>query len=164
MSKLKIGTIVNTVGLKGECKIHLLTDFKEERFKPQQILVFEDGSQHEVIKSRFSGNVAMVFFKDITTIEQAQRFVQQAIYILETELHDLAEDEFYFYQLLGCEVFEKDVLIGEVIEAIEQPNQTLLRIKDGDKSFLLPFLKVFVIKVDIINQRIDVQLIEGMRS
>lgn len=161
MSKIKIGTIVKAVGLKGECRIITFTDFMEERFKKGKTIIFADGSQHTVLSARFKNNTATVLFHDINSVEEASHYVSQDCYIEVNAQHELSEDEYYFRDLKGCKVYQKDHYVGEVIEVIEQPAQTILRIKTDSSEFLLPFVKAFVTEVDISEKRIDVSLIEG---
>ena len=40
---IKVGTIINTHGLKGECKIALVTDDVNDRFAKGPVLCLEDG-------------------------------------------------------------------------------------------------------------------------
>ena len=161
MTRLKIGTITKTIGLQGVCRVYSNTDFLEERFKKGNHLYLEDGTRLIVEKATFKGIMVHVKFKEINSIEEAEKYRDIHLYVSEDDLHTLKEDEYYFYELKGCAVFENDQKIGIVTEVIESPAQTLLRIENEDQSFLLPFVKAFVTDVDIEGQRINVKLIEG---
>ena len=49
---LRVATIINTHGLKGECKLYIHTDQPQERFKKGNILYLQDGTELEVISYR----------------------------------------------------------------------------------------------------------------
>lgn len=161
MNKIHIGTLVKTVGLKGELRVYGLSDFLEDRFKVGNSVEFEDGSIHKINKSRFDKQMVTILFEDIQSIEQAQDYVDQKVYIAKEEIKALAENEFYFFDLVGCEVFNQGQYIGEVIEVFKQPSSEILRVKTEEKVVLIPLVKAFVNGVDVSNKRIDVNLIEG---
>ena len=68
--------------------------------------------------------------------------------------------------MLGVEVFEKGEKIGEVIDIMETAAHDILVIQDikNHKEILVPQIDVFVKKIDFDNNKMDVELIEGMRE
>ena len=81
-------------------------------------------------------------------------------------LPEKTEDDFYLKDLLGVEVFEKGEKIGEVIDIMETAAHDILVIQDikNHKEILVPQIDVFVKKIDFDNNKMDVELIEGMRE
>ena len=81
-------------------------------------------------------------------------------------LPEKTEDDFYLKDLLGVEVFEKGEKIGEVIDIMETAAHDILVIQDikNHKEILVPQIDVFVKKIDFDNNKMDVELIDGMRE
>lgn len=73
----------------------------------------------------------------------------------------ISEGSYYFYDLIGCEVFDKDKLIGKVKSVVNYGSGDLFNISAGGKEILIPFRKEFINKIDTDKKRIDATLIEG---
>lgn len=163
MEFIKVGVIVNTFGLKGELKIDPLTDFPDVRFKVGQELFIKHEDKYDSVivhSMRPHKNHYLVSFEGLEDINLVEKYKGDTIYIHKTAIHVLPVGEYYFFELNGCEVYNRDSLIGKV-EKVEAGYQTILRIKNADKEILVPYVDAFVQNVDIANKRIDVDLIEG---
>ena len=49
---IKVAQIINTHGLKGECKLYLVTDDPQHRFEKGRVLHLEDGHTLTVVRYR----------------------------------------------------------------------------------------------------------------
>lgn len=159
---IKFGTILKPVGLKGEVKVFSDSDFLEERLKKGQKFITSKNDL-TVQKASIDANVHKVKFMEINSIEEAEKFRQIDLMLESLDDSLLDENEFYVQDLLDCAVYQGDEYLGKVIEVLEQVAHPVLRIKSESESFLVPFNHQFVPEVDLDNQRINVQLIEGMR-
>ena len=108
--RLKVGKIVNTHSLKGEVKVISSTDFEEQRFKKGSELLITRGNQvvkEVVVESyRTHKNNLLVKFVGIDTIEEAEKLKNLQIKIDSDNIGELEENEFYFHEIIGCEVFD----------------------------------------------------------
>lgn len=162
MERVIIGTIVNTHGIKGELKVKSSTDFIEERFKKGNIVYIDNhGSTLEMkVKTmRIHKGLVLVSFEDNLDINLVEKYKGCLLYALkDTNLLD--EGEFYVSDLVDCEVFDQDKLIGKVIDVQLYDHHDVLVVQ-GKKKILIPYVEAFVKNEDIDNKRIDVNLIEG---
>ena len=55
--------------------------------------------------------------------------------------------------LIGLEVYDDDKLIGIVLDYEKSINNTLLKIK-GDKTFYIPLISPYIIKVSLNDRKI----------
>ena len=79
------------------------------------------------------------------------------------EVDGSEDDDYYYYELEGCEVYHKDELIGVVSEILETDAHEILRIKrEGANDALIPYVDRFIVDVDVDKKRIDIDVIEGM--
>ncbi|MEG0823651.1 MAG: ribosome maturation factor RimM [Erysipelotrichaceae bacterium] len=167
MDKIKIGIIIGTHGLKGELKIKSLSDFNNERYKKGNILLIEfnkDIIKLEVKNMRIHKTNVLVEFKDYNDINMVEKYIGSNVYIMVEDLHSLEEDEVYYFQLKDCEVYdEENNILGRVIEIIETGANAVLRVNDGSKEFLLPYVKNFIVSTDTKDKKIVAHLIEGMK-
>ncbi len=100
------------------------------------------------------------------------------VVVPSSELPKLPEDEFYWYELIGCEVVERpgtslaagsarseEVLLGIVEEIWETGAHDLLVVRDtGGRRQLIPTAREFVRDIDRETRRIVVTLPPGLWS
>ncbi len=150
MEYIKIATIVNTHGLNGNLKVKSFTDFKDERYKKGNTLfIFFKNKYIPVTVSSFRTvkTLETIIFNEFSDINEVEKYKGSDLFISSDLIHDLEEDEFYFEELIGMQVYN-DKLIGECIDVREVPQGEMLVIKrEGLKDALIPFNKQFVKEV-----------------
>lgn len=167
MSKVQIGKIVNTCGLKGEVKVINSSDFIKERYKKGNVLnvVNEEKCINELFTiAAFREKEKFIYlkFKEINTIEEAEKYKECLILIDSESLNQIDEDTFYHYQLLDMEAYFNNRLIGKISEISSNGRQDLLRISSDNKSFLVPFLDDFIEEISLEKKKIILKNIEGL--
>ena len=70
------------------------------------------------------------------------------------------DGEYYVGDLIGCEVYNRGILIGTVKDVQLYDHHDVL-VVSGTQKILIPYVDAFVKNEDIVNKRIDVELIEG---
>lgn len=166
--RLKVGKIINTHGLKGEVKVLSSTDFENERFKKDTSLLITRGNQviREVIVESYRNhkNMILVKFEDINSIEEAEKLKNLQIKVELSDDNLLEENEFYFYEIIGCEVFdESSNLLGVISEILTPGANDVWVIKSNlGKEILIPYIEDVVKKIDVENKRIDIEVMEGL--
>ena len=79
------------------------------------------------------------------------------------ELQELEDDSYYYHELLDCEVYMGDRLIGVVSSVEDGYKRTMLRIKDNDnKEHLVLFMEQFVKEVNVKEKKIYLNDVEGL--
>ena len=167
MEYLKIGKIINTFGIKGELKIKSYTDFDDERFAVGNEVFVATGGEYLKFKIRtyrVHKNNVLLSFEDMLDINKVEQYKNCDIYCDKTAIHELEEDEYYFFELEGMEVFsDEGEYIGKVIKVEEGVVQNLLRIRrENNETVLIPYVEAFIEEVDPEKNRITVHLIEGL--
>ena len=166
--RLKVGKIVNTHSLKGEVKVISSTDFEEERFKKGSKLLITRGNQliREVVVQSYRNhkNFLLVKFEGIDSVEEAEKLKNLQIKIDSDEVGELEENEFYFHQIIGCEVFdENDKNLGEIINILTPGANDVWVIKgENGKEILIPYIEDVVKQIDITNKKVNIEVMEGL--
>lgn len=166
--RLKVGKIVNTHSLKGEVKVISSTDFEEERFKKGSKLLITRGNQliREVVVQSYRNhkNFLLVKFEGIDSAEEAEKLKNLQIKIDSDEVGELEENEFYFHQIIGCEVFdENDKNLGEIIDILMPGANDVWVIKgENGKEILIPYIEDVVKKIDITSKKVNIEVMEGL--
>lgn len=166
--RLKVGKIVNTHSLKGEVKVISSTDFEEQRFEKGTGLLITRGNQ--VVKEvtvesyRTHKNNLLVKFVGIDSIEEAEKLKNLQIKIDSDNIGELEENEFYFHEIIGCEVFDENgKSLGEISEILTPGANDVWVIKSQNgKEILIPYIEDVVKKIDVENKKIDIEVMEGL--
>ncbi len=165
MNHTKIGVIVNTHGLKGTVKVKSFTDFKDERYKKgSQLLIQFKNQMLEVTVDKYKTvkTVEYIDFKEYSNINEVEKFKGCDLYIDNEYIHELEEDEYYFSELIGMDVY-LDTYIGTVVDVLEMPRSQMLVVKrDGNKNAMIPFQNEFIDEVDKIQNKITIKYWEGL--
>ncbi|WP_343012577.1 ribosome maturation factor RimM [Gemella morbillorum] len=166
--RLKVGKIVNTHSLKGEVKVISSTDFEEERFKKGSKLLITRGNQliREVIVESYRNhkNFLLVKFEGIDSVEEAEKLKNLQIKIDSDEVGELEENEFYFHEIIGCQVFdENDRNLGEIIDILTPGANDVWVIKGEEgKEILIPYIEDVVKQIDITSKKVNIEVMEGL--
>lgn len=161
-----IGKIVNTHGIKGEVKVVRISDF-EERFNPgQTVYAIKDDKSIEltIAAHRLHKGFDLIQFKDYANINLVESFKGCKLKILEDQLTELEENEFYYHEIIGCEVYTvEDIKLGKVKEILSPGANDVWVVKqERGKDLLIPYIEDVVTEVDIEAKRIVIQPMEGL--
>ena len=161
--QLSIGKIVNTHGIRGELKILPNTDSVEERFVVGNEVFVQFGKKtitFEIDSVRSHKGCILVTFKGLHDINEVEKYKGLDLLI---EVDGSEDDDYYYYELVGCEVYYKDEFVGVVSEILETDAHEILRIKrEGLNDALIPYVDRFIVDVDVDTNRIEIDVIEGM--
>jgi 16S rRNA processing protein RimM len=164
-----VGKIVNTQGIRGEVKIVPQTDFPEVRFaKGSQLYAYApDSSVGEpltVEASRSQKGSYIVKFKEYNNINEVLRLKGGALKVHEEDLVELEEEEYYYHEIMGCEVYSEEGEKLGVIKEILSPsaNDVWVAKREKGKDLLIPVIDDVVREVDISRKRITIHVMEGL--
>lgn len=157
-SQVYIAKIGKTVGLKGQLKLHIDSDFPEQ-FTQNSKFITNKKKSLEI--DTFNATSKVVKFKGIDTIEDATRLINQQIFTTIESTKDnctLKDDQYFWFDLEGCVIVENDITLGKITEIQRFPSSDYFHIKTTDTlvkeqsladGFLLPYLPQYIVSVDI---------------
>lgn len=120
----------------------------------------------EVAKAKVHKNNLLIFkFKNITTREAAEALNGCFLGVDRAQMPPLAEDEYYWHDLIGLTVHEKTAgIIGRVRRIFEAGAGPLLEIptEAGAKEILVPFNENVLIAVELEKGLIRLDLPPGL--
>ena len=163
MEYVLIGRIVNTHGIKGELKVESYTDFVKERYqKGSAVYVGEKHLPFTVKSFREHKGFILVLFEGNEDINLVEKYKNEYIYKADEDIAPLKDGEYYFRDLRGLDVYVNGKKTGTVINVEEGSRYNYLRIRTDDEEKLVPYLKQFVLNVDLENKKIDIVDMEGL--
>jgi 16S rRNA processing protein RimM len=162
MNKIKIGKIVNAVGLKGEVKVYNYSDSCDSYENLPQMYV---GDELKDIESfRLQKNMVILKLSGINNRDDAERAKGKELFITEADLPELPEGQYYVRDLLGMDVIlDSGESLGKITDVIQNSAQDIFEVERQDGSkVLIPRVDQFVLNIDADKRVITVRLIEGM--
>jgi 16S rRNA processing protein RimM len=167
MEKIYVAKLGKTVGLKGQMKIYIESDFPEQ-FKKGATFTTNKNQTLQIESINTSSN--LVKFVGIDYIDQAKKYINSTLftsYEASKENCELEDNQYFWFDIVDCKVFEDGNLLGVVTDINRYPTDDYLLIKTDNelvkqdektaKSFLLPYNEHFVIDVDIESKTINVK-------
>lgn len=163
--RIAIATLGKTVGLKGEMRIHLDTDFPEQ-FKPKAKFYCERG---ELVIKKYDHERGTISFLGHDDINAVAMLTNQILYTTLEESRErcsVNDGELFWFDVIGMDVFQEGELLGKVVH-IERMAGTDMMILDTSpllvaqgmaKTFLIPYTDRYIIKADLETKVINVQL------
>ncbi|MDP8185217.1 ribosome maturation factor RimM [Phocoenobacter skyensis] len=170
MSEQKItavGKLGSTYGIRGWLRLYSSTEQQESIFdyQPWFLKVKEQWQPVELESWRYHKNDLIVKLKGTEERESAQLLTNAEIGVDLSVFPQLEEDDFYWHDLIGCEVVNtSDYQMGTVAEIMETGSNDVLVVKAkskdafGKQERLIPFLYEQVVKrVDLTTKIIEVE-------
>ena len=164
-----VGKIVNTHGLRGEVRVMSRTDFADERYRSGNTLYFFSEKEANrpiplTVKShRSHKGFDLLTFEGYDSIEAAEPLKGGLLKIKEEQLSSLDEGEFYFHEIIGCEVFtDSGEKIGKIKEILTPGANDVWVVKGNRKEYYIPYIEDVVQSIDIKEKKITITPMEGL--
>lgn len=158
---LEAGKIVNTHSLKGEVRIYPYCDSAE--FLCELDYLYIDGEKTKVVSARVHKGQALVKFKGVNDINEAELLIGKVVYFDKNEV-DLEEGQYFIDDIKGLEVYDADTgeFYGKVINVIITGANDVFEVKNSDKLLLVPKIDDVVKEIDLENGKILITPIKGL--
>ena len=165
MDKIYIAKLGKPVGLKGQQKLHIDSDFPEQFKKDTKLTT--DKKQELIIES-YNNTNNVVKFIGIDTIEDAKKLTNRQLYVSTEDTRQsckLNEKQFFWFDMIDCTIIENDQILGKISDIQRMPLSDYLMVDTDEKlikekyanSFLIPYLDDYIISVEIDKKEIYVK-------
>jgi len=172
-SPIEVAQVGRLVGLRGELKLHIHSDFPEQfctgkRFETQKKITLEIASYNE--------KRGLVLFRGYESRESAACLVNSYLLTtMEATLEDcsLDENELFWFDIIGCSVKEGEIVIG-VVSEIERIGVTDYMVIKTDKALVekklsktlfIPYIDRYVISASkeekVVHVKDGIELLES---
>ena len=150
-----IAQIGRTIGLWGDLKFHLHTDFPEQ-FKVGKTYKSDRG---DLTIADINFTRGTIRFTGYESIDSAKKLTNTKLYANEEQTKEnceLGEGQHFWFDVIGCVVKQDDEVLGMVDDIQRMADTDYLAVKTDtslveaglSKQFLLPYIERYIIKVD----------------
>ena len=165
-SRLEVGQIVNTFGIKGEVKVIPFTNDinRFDDLKKVYVKSSKESKQYKVENVRYHKNMVLLKLEGINNPEVAEMLKNCYLEIDREDAIPLEEGTYFIADLIGLQVYtDEGKLLGKVDDIYNTGSNDIYVVKDElGKQILLPGIKEVIKDVQIENSKIIVHLIPGL--
>ena len=155
---IEAGEIVTTHGVRGEVKVLTFLDAPEMLCEFARCRI--GGKEYEMEQVRVQKTCNLVKLSGVDTMEAAQALRGK---MLELYREDIDDEVSFAAELIGVDVYAEGKCIGKIRDVLDYPGNSVYVVK-GEYEYMIPAVKAFILSTDMEANRMEVRLIEGMRS
>ena len=152
------GEIVTTHGVRGEVKALCWLDSPEDLCDFDRCVIA--GKEYKIQSCRVQKTCNLLKLETVDTMEAAQAMRGKAVQLYR---EDISDEVIFAAELIGMEVYSENRLLGTIEDVLDYPGNKVYVVQ-GDGEYLIPAVRQFVHRIDLDANRMEVTVIEGMRS
>lgn len=155
---IEAGEIVNTHGIRGEVKVLCWLD------DPEMLCEFDrcriSGREYVMDSVRVQKTCNLVKLRGVDTMEDAQKLRGKT---MELYREDISDELIFAAELVDVEVYADGARIGKIKEVLDYPGNSVYVVQ-GEREYLIPAVKEFILSTDLERNQMQVKLLKGMAS
>lgn len=158
--------IVKAHGIKGEVVVIPITDELQQFEKVKQVSLQDHQGRRKffaIERVKVAPDRIIIKFENIDDRDSALELKGWYIDKLSDECEALPADEYYIFDLIGLKVMTTaNVWLGEIIDVLSLPANDVYVVQDGANEYLIPAIKAVIKKVDLEQEHILIEPLEGL--
>ena len=166
---VEVGRVAGPHGLAGKIRVKTYAGDPSGPLRARTVRLSVEGPvgerrvrDFEVRAAQPQGGFAVFSLDGIDSRDAAQEWSGASVSVFREELPPPGEGEYYWIDLVGCEVVnEAGHRVGEVAALEAGPAHDWLVIRHGEGESLLPMVEEFIREVDVRGRRIVASPPEG---
>lgn len=155
---IEAGEIVTTHGVRGEVKVLSWLD------SPEMLCEFDrcrvSGREYVMDSVRVQKTCNLVKLRGVDSMEDAQKLRGKT---MELYREDISDELIFASELVDVEVYADGACIGKIKEVLDYPGNSVYVVQ-GEREYLIPAVKEFILSTDLERNQMQVKLLKGMAS
>ena len=165
-TKLQVGVISSTHGVRGEVKVFPTTD-DVKRFKRLKEVILDTGKEEltlEIEGVKFFKQFVILKFKGYDNINDIEKYKGKSLLVTRANAVRLRRDEYFIADLQGLTVVdEEDKVLGTLRDVMETGANDVYIIDMADgREVLVPAIKECILHVDVEAGKMQIHLMDGL--
>ena len=162
---LVIGRVLGPVGLAGDLRVQILTDFPDRFLSLKTVHLGDSLRPYQVQEARLERGTALLKLAAIDSANAARALANQDVQIPIDEAVALAPDQYYWHQIVGLQVWTDDGrYLGPITEVLRTGSNDVYVVGQGQGELLVPAIEDVVKNIDLANHKMTVHLLPGLEE
>lgn len=163
---IPVGKIIGPHGIKGQMKLHSYSGNAASLSAASSVTLKSlAGTLHEFTINCFKANsgkfiIGLQGFDDINMIDP---LLGNEVCLKRSQLPGLEEDEYYWSDLIGLQVFtDEGTLLGTITDIFETGSSDIYVVQGGEREYLIPAIADVIKAVDPLGGKIVITPLDGL--
>ena len=118
------------------------------------------GREYVMDSVRVQKTCNLVKLRGVDTMEEAQKLRGKT---MELYREDISDELIFASELVDVEVYADGACIGKIKEVLDYPGNSVYVVQ-GEREYLIPAVKEFILSTDLERNQMQVKLLKGMAS
>ena len=118
------------------------------------------GREYVIDSVRVQKTCNLVKLRGVDTMEDAQKLRGKT---MELYREDISDELIFASELVDVEVYADGACIGKIKEVLDYPGNSVYVVQ-GEREYLIPAVKEFILSTDLERNQMQVKLLKGMAS
>lgn len=164
---MEVGYVARVHGLRGELRIVLHNPSSDALEQARTVMLKRRGelepSPYQLVGLRPSNEAYLIAVEGIEDRTVAETFRGATVFVSRGDLPELAPDEYYLADLVGCEVITPEGVLGTVVELGLYPSvETLVIQKTDGVRVEQPLREPWLGSIDTQSKRVTLTSLDGL--
>jgi 16S rRNA processing protein RimM len=148
---LLIAKVVSLYGKDGSVRIASYSDFPGRFYSLKKVYFDFFGEKKEFIVEQVQKkkNYFLLKLKNFNSDKDSEILLNKEIYIDEKDKVKLPKDYFFIHDILGTTAYQKNKVLGKIVDVLSLPANDVFVIKENENEILFPAVKKYIEKFDV---------------
>ena len=162
---ISVGRIAGVFGYQGWLKVIIYSGITD-RFKGVKVIYFREGDHFEgqiLDDYRIQGDNVLLKLRQVDSRERAREFAKSEVYLPESQILELPEDQYYVHDIIGSRVLDEEGnAIGHIKDVISAGASDVFVIEADNREVMIPAVSEFIKEIDLEKKRVIVRMWEEL--
>jgi 16S rRNA processing protein RimM len=160
---LVIGRVARPWGIRGEVKVEIMTDFPDRFSLLRKVHLGPEAVPFALEGFRLHKGAALLKLEGFHDRASVEKLRGQLVQIPIEEAVPLEENEYYEHQIVGLAVWTAGgEYLGTVDEVISTGSNDVYVVRGEGPEILIPAIEDVVLEINLAQERLVVELMEGL--
>lgn len=165
-ARLRVGRISGAHGLGGAIRVRPDDPDSDTLHNVTRVYLEQDGATHEFAlldARRVNRTTLRIVLGGVDGPERAEQLRGATLMVAVADLPPVGPGEFYYYQVIGCEVVTTlGRRLGTVEEVFSAGANNVLVVRDDGTEILVPVIEDVVKVMDLEGRKVTVEAVPGL--
>lgn len=163
---IAIGRISGAHGVKGQIRLHSYSgniDTLQAMHDVQLMLPDRSIAQFELLKAVNHSGKVLLSLAGINSANDVDRLIGAELMVMQDQLPELADDEFYWQDLIGLTVVtDTGFCLGRISKIMETGANDVYLVEGKEKEYLIPAISEVVKNIDLCKKVMTIVPLHGL--